>query len=191
MTDDQEPTEAGAITDDQEPEKAAQTETADTSDQGRSRWEIHLLTAGLFVLLALVVGFFWAYPRILAYALLIIVATVSYGALYLIAAAYLDPQKSRGDRGSMPRRLTEAIRRGAAEESTVVASNAKPAPKKKPAAKPKRKTTRAKEKSPTTKSDGGQTGPKTAKTSPRKSSQAPARKTSKTRSKSAPKSKTP
>ncbi len=57
------------------------------------RWKIHVLAIVLFVLLGVVVVFFWAYPRILAYVLLILVAGLSYGALYLIAAAWLDPKK--------------------------------------------------------------------------------------------------
>ena len=35
---------------------------------------------------------FWAYPKLLIYLLLIIVAILGYGALYLILAARLDPQ---------------------------------------------------------------------------------------------------
>jgi type IV secretory pathway VirB10-like protein len=59
-----------------------------------SNMRVHLAAAGLLALIATVIVVFWTYPRLLVYLLLVIVAVLAYGALYLILAAWMDPKKA-------------------------------------------------------------------------------------------------
>ncbi len=61
------------------------------------RLYLHLATAGLTGLVVGTIVLFWAYPKLLVYVLLAIVAALSYGALYLILAARLDPKKKTAE----------------------------------------------------------------------------------------------
>ena len=55
---------------------------------------VHLTAAGLMALLVAVIALFWSYPKLLVYVLLAFVAVLAYGALYLILAAWMDPERS-------------------------------------------------------------------------------------------------
>jgi hypothetical protein len=59
-----------------------------------SNVRVHLAAAGLLALIATVIVVFWAYPKLLVYLLLAIVAVLAYGALYLILASWMDPKKA-------------------------------------------------------------------------------------------------
>jgi type IV secretory pathway VirB10-like protein len=96
-----------------------------------SNMRVHLAAAGLLALIATVIVVFWTYPRLLVYLLLVIVAVLAYGALYLILAAWMDPKKADASEPaaapSRPARVEAPRRAQSSEEPPDVAGASEPA----------------------------------------------------------------
>lgn len=113
---------------------------------------IHAAAGGLLALIATTIILFWAYPKLLVYVLLAIVAALAYGALYLILAAWMDP-KDRSERPA-PKTIKitsshrrRSVTRGSEEPTTTAAeqeSGPRPARKKRKARKSTRRKTKTK-----------------------------------------------
>jgi hypothetical protein len=57
-----------------------------------SNVRIHAAAAASLLVLVSIITLFWLYPKLLVFVLLAVVAALAYGALYLILAAWMDPQ---------------------------------------------------------------------------------------------------